>query len=125
MDHLDGYFGLTFGRALHHQGNMIFGYMACSFVCTYLVYTKIERGKADFSGGIRYLVGFIVLCLGVGTFSIPFMFISGEGTLLGTLSELMVVYGLGAIVVFVLLTLLSWLNDSSPWKELQKCMNLI
>ncbi len=99
--------------------------MGCSFLCVYPIYAKIERGSANFSDGIRYLVGFIVLCLGTGLFAVPFLLLMDEGSFINKLLEVLGVYIGGVIVIAFLLTILSWLNNNSPWKELKVSLRLL
>jgi Trk-type K+ transport system membrane component len=103
---------------------LFFAAGGCSFVCVYVVYSKIERGKANISDVIRYVVAFIVLALGVGVVSVPLWLISDHRPFTDKVLELVAMYVGGIIVVVVLLTILSWMNDSSPWKELEKSFRL-
>lgn len=95
-----------------------------SFVLVYMLATKIGRGAARFSEALRRIVGFILFCFGSSVLFLPLLVILGEGTILENLFLAIVFYVGAAITVVIVVTLLSWLNNTSPWEEIWRSMDL-
>lgn len=99
--------------------------MGLSFILVYMLATKIERGTARFSEALRRIVGLILFCFGSGVPFAPLAVILGKGTILENLFLVIVFYVGAAITVVIVVTLLSWLNNTSPWEEIQRSMDLV
>jgi len=84
--------------------------MLIAFIPVYLLYSKVEKGKANFSNSLRWIVKIIIPCLAVNL--IPtFLFV---GLLMFGLKNIIIVYVTGIVLAILLVTVLSWLNNTSP-----------
>ena len=100
--------------------------MVVSFICVYMIANFIEYGALNFSDGVRWLVGISTLALGAGVVGLPFYFLDclAEGAFMECFFNMLAIYVIVPVSVIVLLTLLSWINDTSPWKEFGKSIKL-
>lgn len=101
-----------------------------AFIPVYLLYSKIEKGKADFSDSLRCIISIVFSVLAVNIFYIPFailyfsIYFPGsilEGILYGAIFFVRL-YVIGGILIIFLLIILSRLNKTSFLKELEKSL---
>lgn len=100
---------------------------AISFVLVYSLATWIKTGKARFSDALRLVVGVTVFGFGSSVVVLPVVAIvyMSEFGFWAAIWYIILVYVLAAVLVILLSTLLSWLNDSSPIQELWDSVNQI
>ncbi len=97
--------------------------MLPAFILTYFIYSLIEKGKLNFSNSLRIVIATLSLGLGSSVLFIPMIVLAhlAEGYyFLKILWDLGIIYGGAIILVFVFASILAWINNSSPFKELEK-----
>ena len=94
-----------------------------AFILTYFVYSLIEKGKLNFSNSLRIVIATICMGLASGVLFAPMFVLARWGeeySLPKILWDLGIIYGGAIVIVFIIASILAWVNDSSPFKELEK-----
>lgn len=101
--------------------------MAISFILTYGIRQRIERGRSDVCGGASIVLGILVVAGAVNAPFLPLVLI-GLGTEIGWSQAFrVIVIGYALIIAFViaLTTILAWLNNKGPVEVLKDALQRI